>query len=151
MKNTSSTINEIRIHSQIKCAQIVELVHTFEDDQNIYILLEYLEGSELYQEIKTQQALRVNYKGNQGGALDEIEGAQYFREIALGVKYMQEKNILHRDLKLSNVMITLDKQVKIIDFGLAIQLMDFVEEDTTICGTPNYISPETITGKRFGP
>jgi serine/threonine protein kinase len=64
---------------------------------------------------------------------------------------MQEKNILHRDLKLSNVMITLDKQVKIIDFGLAIQLRDFVEEDTTICGTPNYISPETITGKRFGP
>jgi polo-like kinase 4 len=39
-------------------------VHTFEDDQNIYILLEYLEGSELYQEIKTQQALRGSYKGN---------------------------------------------------------------------------------------
>jgi len=83
--------------------------------------------------------------------LEEREAAQYFREIAEGVKYLQERNILHRDLKLSNVMITMEKQVKIIDFGLAIQLMDFVEEDTTICGTPNYISPETITGKRFGP
>ena len=83
--------------------------------------------------------------------MEEREAAQYFREIAEGVKYLQERNILHRDLKLSNVMITMEKQVKIIDFGLAIQLMDFVEEDTTICGTPNYISPETITGKRFGP
>ena len=83
--------------------------------------------------------------------MEEREAAQYFKEIAEGVKYLQERNILHRDLKLSNVMITMEKQVKIIDFGLAIQLMDFVEEDTTICGTPNYISPETITGKRFGP
>jgi serine/threonine protein kinase len=65
--------------------------------------------------------LRSNYKGSKnGGALEETEASQYFKEIALGVKYMQEKNILHRDLKLSNVMITLDKQVKIIDFGLAI-------------------------------
>ena len=64
---------------------------------------------------------------------------------------MQDRNILHRDLKLSNIMITMDKQIKIIDFGLAIQLSDFKEEDSTICGTPNYLSPETISGKRFGP
>jgi serine/threonine protein kinase len=130
-------------------------VHTFEDDQNIYILLEYIEGQELFHEIKAQQALKQNYAGvnssTKSGALDESQASSYFREIALGVKYMQEKNILHRDLKLSNVMLNQNKQIKIIDFGLAIQLMDFVEEETTICGTPNYISPETISGKRFGP
>ena len=53
-KSTATTLNEIRIHSQIKCPHIVELFHTFEDDQNIYILLEYIEGSELFQEIKSQ-------------------------------------------------------------------------------------------------
>ncbi len=130
-------------------------MHTFEDDQNIYILLEYIEGQELFHEIKAQQALKQNYAGvnssTKSGALDESQASSYFREIALGVKYMQEKNILHRDLKLSNVMLNQNKQIKIIDFGLAIQLMDFVEEETTICGTPNYISPETISGKRFGP
>lgn len=65
---------------------------------------------------------------------------------------MQERGVLHRDLKLSNVMVKREgKGVKIIDFGLAIQIKEFVEEDSTVCGTPNYISPETITGKRFGP
>lgn len=64
---------------------------------------------------------------------------------------MQERNIVHRDLKMSNIMITKEKQIKIIDFGLALQLHDFVEEENTICGTPNYLAPETLDGKRFGP
>ena len=64
---------------------------------------------------------------------------------------MQERNVLHRDLKLANIMLTKDKKVKIIDFGLAVQLVDFVEEPNTICGTPNYIAPETLNGLRFGP
>ncbi len=63
---------------------------------------------------------------------------------------MHDRKVLHRDLKLSNVMITEDKRCKIIDFGLAIQLSDTAEEQSTICGTPNYISPETLDGKRFG-
>ena len=64
---------------------------------------------------------------------------------------MQERNVLHRDIKMSNIMVSMDKNIKIIDFGLAVQLSDFVEEDSSICGTPNYLSPETIQGKRFGP
>ena len=94
--------------------------------------------------------MRANYT-KAVGALEEQEASSYFKQIAQGVKYMQDRNILHRDLKLSNIMITMDKQIKIIDFGLAIQLSDFKEEDSTICGTPNYLSPETISGKRFGP
>jgi len=52
--------------------------------------------------------------------LEEDVAAKYFLQLALGVKNMQEKNIIHRDLKLSNIMITKEKNVKIIDFGLAI-------------------------------
>ena len=55
MKAASTAMNEIRIHSQIKgCDQIVELLHTFEDEQNVYIVLEYCEGNELFVEIKRQ-------------------------------------------------------------------------------------------------
>ncbi len=76
--------------------------------------------------------------------LDESEAAGFFSQIVNGVKYMQERNVLHRDLKMSNIMVTMDKKIKIIDFGLAVQLSDFIEEDSSICGTPNYLSPETI-------
>ena len=51
---------------------------------------------------------------------------------------------MHRDLKLSNILLTEAGQVKIIDFGLAVQLSDLTEERETLCGTPNYISPEVI-------
>lgn len=64
---------------------------------------------------------------------------------------MQERNIMHRDLKLSNILISMDhKHVKIIDFGLAVQLTTNDEERQTLCGTPNYIAPEIITSKPYG-
>ena len=57
---------------------------------------------------------------------------------------------MHRDLKLSNILLTETGQVKIIDFGLAVQLSDLTEERETLCGTPNYISPEVILNKPYG-
>lgn len=59
---------------------------------------------------------------------------------------------MHRDLKLSNILITEDNPriLKIIDFGLAVQLQDFNEERETLCGTPNYISPEVIQNRPYG-
>ena len=58
---------------------------------------------------------------------------------------------MHRDLKLSNILISDDiKIIKIIDFGLSVQLSSLDEERQTLCGTPNYISPEVITNKSYG-
>ena len=110
------------IHRQLKSPHIVELLHSFDDDQNIYIILEYCDGIELFKEIKQHIALRGS--GTQKGAFSEETAAIYFKQIALGVKFMHDRNVLHRDLKLSNIMITEDKRCKIIDFGLAIQLTD---------------------------
>ena len=82
--------------------------------------------------------------------LNEQEVADYVRQLAMGIKYMQDRGIMHRDLKLSNILLTDDKVVKIIDFGLAVQLADNHEERETLCGTPNYISPEVIQNRPYG-
>lgn len=63
---------------------------------------------------------------------------------------MQSRGILHRDLKLSNILLADTGVVKIIDFGLAVQLLNLEEERETLCGTPNYIAPEVIKNKPYG-
>ena len=64
-----------------------------------------------------------------------------------------EKNIIHRDIKPDNIVLGSHKdlaRVKLIDFGLAVQLTDLTEERETLCGTPNYISPEVILNQPYG-
>jgi serine/threonine protein kinase len=58
---------------------------------------------------------------------------------------MQSRGVIHRDLKLANILITPGNKLKIIDFGLAVKLTDFNEERQTLCGTPNYIPPEVLS------
>jgi serine/threonine protein kinase len=63
----------------------------------------------------------------------------------MGIKYLHDQNIIHRDLKLGNVLLKENKyDLKICDFGLAVKLTDDTPERDTLCGTPNYISPEII-------
>ena len=63
---------------------------------------------------------------------------------------MQERTVIHRDLKLANILVTPSKHIKIIDFGLAVELGDISCERNTLCGTPNYISPEVLSNKSYG-
>lgn len=60
------------------------------------------------------------------------------------MEYLHSNKILHRDLKLGNILLVDDDTIKICDFGLAVQLKDLTEERDTLCGTPNYISPEIL-------
>ena len=78
--------------------------------------------------------------------LPEEEVCQIIGQIAYGVHHMQKLGVMHRDLKLGNILIThADHQTKIIDFGLAVKLeIGEKGEQKTLCGTPNYISPEVL-------
>ena len=83
--------------------------------------------------------------------MEEQAASHLVRQIAEGLAYMQSLGVMHRDLKLSNILIGNDMQtLKIIDFGLAVQLKDAAEERQTLCGTPNYIAPEVIANKPYG-
>lgn len=78
-------------------------------------------------------------------ALTECETRYFMKQILDGVNYLHKNRIIHRDLKLGNLFLDDELQVKIGDFGLATKLEHDGERKKTLCGTPNYIAPEILT------
>ena len=79
--------------------------------------------------------------------ITEYECRYYIYQIIQGVKYLHDKNIIHRDLKLGNLFLNDMLHVKIGDFGLAARIEYDGERKKSLCGTPNYIAPEILTRK----
>ncbi|KAA0197263.1 hypothetical protein HAZT_HAZT003145 [Hyalella azteca] len=80
-------------------------------------------------------------------ALTEPETRYFMRHLLHGVKHLHDKRVIHRDLKLGNLFLNDDMQVKIGDFGLATRVDFDGERKKTLCGTPNYIAPEILNKK----
>ena len=76
--------------------------------------------------------------------LSEPEAAFFMDQMVAGVKYIHSNSVIHRDLKLGNLFLDKDLNIKVGDLGLATRLEDPDEKRKTICGTPNYIAPEVI-------
>jgi serine/threonine protein kinase len=131
--------NEVSLQVSLNHPCIVRLFNTFEDDELIYLLLEMCSGGELFAKIKEE------------GRLDEEDTRSLCSQIVQGIEYLHTLGIIHRDLKLGNLLLSEDRSlVKIADFGLAVRLKSFTEERNTMCGTPNYISPEIINRQPYG-
>lgn len=82
--------------------------------------------------------------------MTEAETANVLMQVVNGLLYLKVNSILHRDMSLSNLLLTKDFKVKIADFGLATQLTRPDEKHMTLCGTPNYISPEVASRASHG-
>uniref|UniRef100_A0A182S7L9 Protein kinase domain-containing protein n=1 Tax=Anopheles maculatus TaxID=74869 RepID=A0A182S7L9_9DIPT len=130
---------EVAIHSKLKHPSILELYTFFEDFEHVFLVLELAENGEL------QQFLRERNK-----PFSEYEAALILRRVVDGLLYLHTQNILHRDISLSNLLITKDMNIKIADFGLATELIQPDEKHHTLCGTPNYISPEVASRASHG-
>jgi polo-like kinase 1 len=130
--------SEIKIHSGLRHHHIVKFEKFFEDDENVYILLE----------VCSQQTLMELQRRKR--RLNEQEAVYLMQQTLDGVKYMHDKNIIHRDLKLGNLFLDEKMEIKIGDFGLAAQLEFDGERKLTVCGTPNYIAPEVLDGGKHG-
>ncbi|XP_058112781.1 CBL-interacting serine/threonine-protein kinase 23-like isoform X19 [Magnolia sinica] len=121
--------------STMKLAKHPNVVHLFEvmaSKTKIYFVLEYVTGGELFDKIAKQ------------GKLREEEARKYFQQLINAVDYCHSKGVYHRDLKLENLLLDEDGNLKISDFGLS-ALPQQVREDGllhTTCGTPNYVAPE---------
>lgn len=135
LKQVEHVRGEVSILAQIEHPFIVNLLSTFQDDKRLFLLLEYVNGGELFSHLRTE------------GRLPDAEAVFYSGEIVLALAYLHSQNIVYRDLKPENLLITSGGHLKMTDFGFA----KFVEDRTwTLCGTPEYLAPEIIQSKGHG-
>jgi len=131
-------LNEVNIHKAMHHTNIVSFKRFFEDTQYAYILLELCPNKTMKELLKKRKRLQ------------EVEAQCYMRQLIEAVKYMHDQSVIHRDLKLGNLFLGKNFEIKIGDFGLAAKLSFSGEKRKTVCGTPNYIAPEVITSKVNG-
>ena len=117
----------------------MKLVEIFDEENNIYLVLELLAGGELFDRIVEKESY------------SEKEASDTIRPIVDAIRYCHSMGIVHRDLKPENLLYETEDEhssIKITDFGLA----RFVNNElaTTACGTPNYVAPEIIQGQGYG-
>ncbi|EGR30490.1 protein kinase domain protein [Ichthyophthirius multifiliis] len=125
---------EINILQQIQHPNIIQMLQTFETRQqvnNIYIYILYI-----YIYIYTYIYLFIYY----------LDLCSIFKQILQAVSYLHSKNILHRDIKLENILINNQNNVKVIDFGFSIITNQKLK---IFCGTPSYMAPEIIAKKGY--
>ncbi len=127
--------SELIIHLKMKHENIVELYHFFEDWSSIYMVMEYCK----YNMLKHLQAKKK---------FSERRARSYMRDIVSGLTHLHSHQIMHRDLKLANLLVTSDKIVKISDFGLS-RYMKPNGECGTQLGTPKYMAYEVVLQRPY--
>lgn len=133
-ENRKRLTNEGQILSQFNNKNIIKVFEIGESKENVFISMEYLEGGTLNDYIKKNHPLKI----------EEIK--KITLEICLGLKAVHEKNIIHRDLKSNNIMLDINNNIKLMDFGLSkSSLLTKLTSKGTLLGTLGYISPEQIT------
>lgn len=128
-------LREVELHRDLKHRHVVGFHSYFEDNDNVYIILENCPRKSLVHVLKNRKYIT------------EEEVRYYVKQLIEGIKYINKKNIIHRDLKLGNMLLNENMDVKIGDFGLATRVHHEGEKKMTVCGTPNYIAPEVLQKK----
>ncbi|XP_034393690.1 NUAK family SNF1-like kinase 1 isoform X2 [Cyclopterus lumpus] len=124
---------EIEITASLKHPNIVRFHEVFESRDKIVIVMEYASRGELYDYVQERRRL------------PESEARSIFRQIVSAVHYCHKNGVVHRDLKLENILLDQDFNVKLADFGLSnhFQRGSLLQ---TYCGSPLYASPEIVKG-----
>ncbi|RLN71227.1 hypothetical protein BBJ28_00020249, partial [Nothophytophthora sp. Chile5] len=140
-QNIFNEINmEKDVLNRLRHPNIIRLYQTFQDDSNLYFLLEFLDGGELLSHLL--------HEGRQLG-VDEDLARFYLVDVVNAVEFMHANQVLHRDLKPENMVTCKDSggHLKLIDFGTVKNLADSALNGPSFVGTPEYMPPETINNK----
>ncbi|KAI1213923.1 checkpoint kinase 2-like protein [Annulohypoxylon truncatum] len=129
---TDGLQQEIAVLMGVSHPNVLCLKDTFNEKNAVYLVLELAPEGELFNYIVMKQKLT------------EAETRKLFIQLFQGIKYLHDRNIVHRDVKPENILLTdKDLHVKLADFGLA-KIIGEESFTTTLCGTPSYVAPEIL-------
>jgi serine/threonine protein kinase len=131
-------LTQIETWRQLHHPNIAQLYEVLSSESKIYMVTEYCNGGELLDYI------------THNGRMDDraAQTVKVFVQIAEAVQKCHDKNFTHRDLKLENILLTNDLQVKLIDFGFT-RLYDEKVLLDTYCGSSAYAAPEIVAGQKY--
>jgi serine/threonine-protein kinase len=132
---------EAKLLGQLNHANIVQVIDF--SNKHLTLFMEFIEGKSLDELLAQKEILSLE------------ESLRIISEVLAGLHYAHQHNIIHRDIKPGNIILTDDSRVKITDFGIA-GIVGGSEQDSktrqeNLVGTPSYISPEQITAEEIGP
>ena len=133
--NENAPKTEFSIQREFESPYIVNILSYYEDESHFLLVIEYVNGGELFDAIVNE------------GAYSEFDAAKLVQQILIGLKVLHDNNVIHRDLKPENLLLSIDEKtgettVKISDFGLAGIFSD--EKISQYCGTEGYAAPEIM-------
>ena len=128
-------MEEVAILHELDHPSIVKYYETYNDQKYVYLVMEYVTGQPLFDKITKQE--------NQ--TFTETTAAKYMKQLFQALNHCHAQNIVHRDIKPDNIMITKDDTVRLIDFGLS-KASKNNKNLTTVAGTPYYMAPEVLEG-----
>ncbi len=132
--------NEINILSMLSHPNIIHMSEFVDEKNKLYIVTELVEGGELFDRIVRKETY------------SEKDARGLVKVLLSTIAYLHDQKIVHRDLKPENLLLMStqdDMNIKIADFGLA-KYEDKLIEGEVPCGTPGYVAPEILLGKKYG-
>ncbi|CAO3613710.1 unnamed protein product [Cunninghamella blakesleeana] len=135
LKQVEHTNNEKHILESVAHPFLVNMWGTFQDTINLYMVLDYVCGGEMFSILRRSQRFP-----------DHV-AKFYAGEVVLAIEYLHSKDIIYRDLKPENILLDAQGHIKITDFGFAKHVPDVT---WTLCGTPDYLAPEVIQSRGYG-
>jgi len=136
-KQVSHTKSEKNILMKIQHPFIVNLNYAFQTKDKLYMILDYINGGELFFHLKKE------------GRFAEPRVKLYAAEIAAALDHLHNLDIVYRDLKPENILLDAEGHICITDFGLSKQI-ESPDGTHTFCGTPEYLAPEVLKGQGHG-
>ncbi|KAI1771385.1 Pkinase-domain-containing protein [Hypoxylon cercidicola] len=134
MKQVEHTNDERRMLGEVKHPFLITLWGTFQDPRNLYMVMDFVEGGELFSLLR------------KSGRFPNPVAKFYAAEVTLALEYLHSRNIIYRDLKPENLLLDRHGHLKITDFGFAKRVPD---KTWTLCGTPDYLAPEVVSNKGY--